>query len=92
VSEFKVDKSQLNQPVSKEESTVARGSFGMVFRRTLHTQVCGSAKNGHLELLGTLKSVQIRINPHAKTVYKVTGLSCNKDDILPAGPQQLGVR
>lgn len=40
VNEFKVDKNRLNQPVSKEAATIARGSFGMVFRRILNTQVC----------------------------------------------------
>lgn len=49
VNEFKVDKNWLNQPVSKEEKTIARGSFGMVFRRILHTQVLKVEK--HVGLL-----------------------------------------
>ncbi len=39
IAEFKKEKEHLNQPVSKEEFPVAKGAFGIVFRRTLHTPV-----------------------------------------------------
>ena len=52
VNDIQVDKEQLSQPVSKDAVPIAKGGFGIVYKRTLHTQVRYAANGDEYRFVG----------------------------------------